>query len=515
MRIFSLLLGVLSFLLYCFVFAPVLAASETKIKIHYIQPQTDGAVSRACSTISCKVLLEQITTARRSIDFAIYGMRGQNEILDALVAAKQRGIRVRGIVDKTLNGVNYYDDTEELIRRVGSVKDDQAADNRIYKSRKPFNWKPTCARPRGFKGPLQCLGYELNRDSCLLTAHASRETYGYNAIMHHKFFVVDDEWVWTGSANLSDTGTGGYNANAVVEMQSPEIARVYSAEFNQMFEKDKFHILKKHLDQKIEVPLIGSGSLEVLFSPQQKPMRRVIKLLSEAHQSIDVAIFFLTHKEVTRQLIKAHRRGVNVRIILDATAAKNGYTKHEILREAGVPVKVENWGGKMHMKAAAIDTFTLILGSMNWTSAGARDNDENTVIVQSERYAGPFVSNFNNLWTSIPDRWLRGNPDPESKMSIGSCIDNIDNDFDKNVDGVDQGCSLNPPALPKLPPFRIVPKKEGYGLIKGNISSSGKKIYHVPGGKYYAKTEISTWRGEKWFCSPADAKEAGWRRSRR
>ena len=92
-----------------------LRANEPILKIHYIQPRTDGAVSRACSTKSCKVLLERITSARRSIDFAIYGMRGQNELLDALVAAKKRGIRVRGIVDKTLNGVNYYDDTEELM----------------------------------------------------------------------------------------------------------------------------------------------------------------------------------------------------------------------------------------------------------------------------------------------------------------------------------------------------------------------------------------------------------------
>ena len=35
------------------------------------------------------------------------------------------------------------------------------------------------------------------------------------SIMHNKFFVVDRRWVWTGSANLSDSGTGGYNANIV------------------------------------------------------------------------------------------------------------------------------------------------------------------------------------------------------------------------------------------------------------------------------------------------------------
>jgi len=50
--------------------------------------------------------------------------------------------------------------------------------------------------------------------------------------------------------------------------------------------------------------------------------------------------------------------------------------------------------------------------------------------------------------------------------------------------------------------------------IKGNISRKGTKIYHVPGGRYYEKTRISTSKGERWFCSEADAQAAGWRRSR-
>ncbi len=49
--------------------------------------------------------------------------------------------------------------------------------------------------------------------------------------------------------------------------------------------------------------------------------------------------------------------------------------------------------------------------------------------------------------------------------------------------------------------------------IKGNISSSGKKIYHLPGQKYYQKTIIDETRGEKWFCSEDEARQAGFRKS--
>lgn len=50
--------------------------------------------------------------------------------------------------------------------------------------------------------------------------------------------------------------------------------------------------------------------------------------------------------------------------------------------------------------------------------------------------------------------------------------------------------------------------------IKGNISKNGR-IFHVPGQEFYDRTKISETRGERWFCSPAEARSAGWRAARR
>jgi endonuclease YncB( thermonuclease family) len=47
--------------------------------------------------------------------------------------------------------------------------------------------------------------------------------------------------------------------------------------------------------------------------------------------------------------------------------------------------------------------------------------------------------------------------------------------------------------------------------IKGNVDEEGEGIYHVPGGRDYARTLIDPTRGERWFCSEADAQAAGWR----
>ena len=56
-------------------------------------------------------------------------------------------------------------------------------------------------------------------------------------------------------------------------------------------------------------------------------------------------------------------------------------------------------------------------------------------------------------------------------------------------------------------------KSAGDCRIKGNISRSGERIYHIPGGRYYARTRIDESKGERWFCTEAEARVAGWRKS--
>lgn len=63
--------------------------------------------------------------------------------------------------------------------------------------------------------------------------------------------------------------------------------------------------------------------------------------------------------------------------------------------------------------------------------------------------------------------------------------------------------SFNPPAE----------KSKGDCDIKGNISTSGEKIYHLPGCGSYTKTQIDEARGERWFCSEEEAQVAGWRKA--
>jgi len=68
-------------------------------------------------------------------------------------------------------------------------------------------------------------------------------------------------------------------------------------------------------------------------------------------------------------------------------------------------------------------------------------------------------------------------------------------------------------ANQRAPAAPASPSPEGC-VIKGNISNSGR-IYHLPGQEHYGVTRISPSRGERWFCSEAEARSAGWRRAKR
>lgn len=66
-----------------------------------------------------------------------------------------------------------------------------------------------------------------------------------------------------------------------------------------------------------------------------------------------------------------------------------------------------------------------------------------------------------------------------------------------------------------LPVHAVTAMLPGSGCnIKGNISiNTGERIYHVPGQRYYDPTRISPSYGERWFCSEAEARKAGWRKA--
>jgi endonuclease YncB( thermonuclease family) len=80
------------------------------------------------------------------------------------------------------------------------------------------------------------------------------------------------------------------------------------------------------------------------------------------------------------------------------------------------------------------------------------------------------------------------------------------------------GFTLQSPAAHRAGARKVTPQAQDSGgdcRIKGNISAKGVRIFHEPGQEHYAQTRINTGKGERWFCSPGEARAAGWRAARR
>ncbi len=336
---------------------------------------------RKCSSNICKEILSNINQAQSSIDIAIYGYSSVPAIEQAIKNAQQRGVKIRLVHDMDSKGNNIYENTLNLAKLIQNTQSDRNSKEASF-------------------------------------------------IMHNKFYIFDNKTVITGSANLSHTDMSGYNSNAVVVINSEEAANIYRREFEQMYE-GRFHSVKTSMNK----------TSNIYFSPQDKTITNgVLPLIKGAKNYIYIPAFIVIENRIIEELISAKKRGIDVRIIADALNASARHSRVKDLRENGVPVKIENYAGKMHSKTMIIDDKYLLLGSMNFSYSGENRNDENFIILANPEAAKFYKSFFLYLWDKIPDKWLKYYPKAESFDSVGSCSDGIDNDYDGLIDSADEGC---------------------------------------------------------------------------
>ncbi len=147
---------------------------------------------------------------------------------------------------------------------------------------------------------------------------------------------------------------------------------------------------------------LGGESLKaaVYFSPRGGCRRAVIKLIDRSKKFIDVAMFSFTDRKIAKALIRAHDRGVRIRVIIDHENGKSSFCVGPLLEKHGIKVRYKkgSGGGLMHNKYAIYDGKIVSTGSFNWTVSANKRNDENLIIVKSEKIANVYERNFNKLW---------------------------------------------------------------------------------------------------------------------
>lgn len=238
--------------------------------------------------------------------------------------------------------------------------------------------------PRDAEGKLTCALRDLEGDARVTVVDDARSRY-----MHHKFWIVDERWVWTGSANMTeDSFCTDYN-DAIV-LADPTIVAAYAARFEALFVDGDFG------PQPRAAPLVA-GPYRLHFGPQS-PLstapswhERLLEAIAGARARVDFGIFALTREDVADALIAAHQRGVQVKGVVHSRYATRAAAARLI--EAGVPVRKAS----MHSKLLVVDTATVATGTPNWSS-NAWENNEDSLWIHDPSLAARYQAELERAW---------------------------------------------------------------------------------------------------------------------
>ncbi|MEL7832974.1 phospholipase D-like domain-containing protein [Fodinibius sp. Rm-B-1B1-1] len=377
------------------------SSSVEWIKAYFNQP-ADYSVARLGNMSKSNAdligtLKSLIESAEHSIDLAIYDLE-HPRIGRALVTAAERGLRVRVVTD------NYNrTDADEIdsamwtmLRQADIISIDDDGD--VYEA----------------DGTID--------DNNLTNAGAD---------MHHKFAVIDalsdsphDDKVWTGSTNL--TYTGAYNTNNTIVIKDSDIAAAYLNEFEQMWgdndetpepEAAKYHKDKSYVGE--HTYFVDDTKVELYFSPQNrsgsKPgiMNRLVEVIKQETQN-DLAFqaFAITPSIPLSQTIwKMSATGeIDLNGVIDPLFYYQYKSRGDIWtsREANLTNRMilpANEMRKLHHKVMLIDAkhpdvqdqAITIAGSYNFSKNAEVNNDENLLIIYSDRITNQYYQDFSGV----------------------------------------------------------------------------------------------------------------------
>src|SRR3954463_6229304 len=133
---------------------------------------------------------------------------------------------------------------------------------------------------------------------------------------------------------------------------------------------------------------------QVYFSPHGGCTEAVVDVLNQATNSVLVQAYSFTSAPIAKAIVDAHRRRVEVTVILDKSQGTEKYSSADFLRSSGVATFIDSAHAIAHNKVMVIDDGTVITGSFNFTKAAEENNAENLLIVRDAALAAKYRANW-------------------------------------------------------------------------------------------------------------------------
>src|SRR5690349_7205501 len=123
----------------------------------------------------------------------------------------------------------------------------------------------------------------------------------------------------------------------------------------------------------------------------------LVQSVDQARVSVDVAAYSLSLVSLRDALLRARDRGVLVRIVMESDNMDSAVP--QALIDAGSPIIGDRRAGLMHNKFIVIDRSEVWTGSMNFTTSGTYDDNNNLIHIRSTKVAEDYTVEFEEMYT--------------------------------------------------------------------------------------------------------------------
>lgn len=284
-------------------------------------------------------LVAALDGAQRGIDAAVFELNSQ-PVTDALIAATERGVTVRVVTD----GEYGLEDPETTLDQL------EFADIAVVSD--------------GMR----------------------------NGLMHNKFFVIDDLYVWTGSTNITHNGMYNNNNNAML-IRSSRLAANFTTEFEEML-AGNFGKTSATTIPNPSVTVEGT-QIETIFESEGDVPARLTELIQNA-DSVRFMAFSLTRDDLIEPMLTRAQAG-ELDLMGIVEASQRRFVQDLIC--PGLQVHQDGNPDVLHHKIFIFDESIVAMGSFNFSARAADDNDENLLIIHNTDIAQAYLEEFAKRWS--------------------------------------------------------------------------------------------------------------------
>lgn len=146
------------------------------------------------------------------------------------------------------------------------------------------------------------------------------------------------------------------------------------------------------------------------------PDKSLADAIDTAQVSVDMAVLQLNLWSIRDALIRAHRRGVQVRVVIESDYQDED--EIQALLDADIPVLGDRREGLMHNKFTIVDRQEVWTGSMNYSTSDGYRNNNHLIRIRSAELAQDYLVEFEEMFND--DAFGPGSPanTPKPELNI-------------------------------------------------------------------------------------------------